>query len=161
MVRNPNYWGPAPKIDILTFRTVPDIASRVATLLAGESDIVMDLQPATLKEVEKRPNLSVIKKPEMRTMYMIFNTRVENPLKDIKVRQAINYAIDKDALVKTVLSGWGEPLKGQPVTAEYWGFNPKISIRIRTILRRPSNCWPRRGMRMGWSFACHAHAAAT
>ena len=126
MVRNPEYWGPAPKVDILTFRTVPDISSRVATLLAGEADIVMDLQPATLAEVEKRDSLTVVKKPEMRCLFLKFNTRIESPLEDVRVRQAFNYAINKEAIVQTVLNGYGSVLQGQPVSPEYWGFNTEL-----------------------------------
>jgi len=126
MVRNPDYWGPQPKIDILTFRTVPDIASRVATLLAGEADVVMDLQPATITEVEKRPNLTALKRPEMRCLYLKFNTRIESPLEDVRVRQAFNYAINKEAIVQTVLNGYGSVLQGQPESPEYWDFNPNL-----------------------------------
>jgi peptide/nickel transport system substrate-binding protein len=124
--KNPDYWGPEPEIDVLTFRAVPDIASRVATLLAGEADIVTDLQPATVAEVEKRANLTVEKRPEMRIVFFNFNTRIDTPLKDRRVRQAMNYGVDKDLIIDKVLDGYGKKLKGQVVSPEYWGFNPDL-----------------------------------
>lgn len=124
--RNPNYWGNPPKIETVIFRSVPDISARVATFLAGEADIVMDLQPATIQEVEQRDNLNVVKKPSMRTVFVAFNTLIESPAQNDLVRQAMNYAIDKEAIVNNVMDGYATPLQGQVVSPEYWGYDPDL-----------------------------------
>ena len=98
----------SPEIDVLTFRTVPDISSRVATLLAGEADIATDLQPATVQEVENRENLSVVSRPGMRSVFLLFNTKIDTPVTDRRVRQAINYAVDKDVIIESILDGFGK-----------------------------------------------------
>ena len=124
--KNPNYWGDEPEIDVLTFRTVPDIASRVATLLAGEADIATDLQPATVQEVENREDLSVVSRPGMRSVFLLFNTKIDTPVTDRRVRQAINYAVDKDAIIANILDGFGKKLEGQVLSEEYWGYQAAL-----------------------------------
>ena len=124
--KNSNYWGEEPEIDVLTFRTVPDIASRVATLLAGEADIATDLQPATVQEVEEREGLSVVSRPGMRSVFLLFNTKIDTPVTDRRVRQAINYAVDKDVIIESILDGFGKKLEGQVLSEEYWGYQPQL-----------------------------------
>ena len=116
--KNPTYWGEEPKIDVITFLTVPDISSRVATLLAGEADIATDLQPATVQEVENREGLSVVSRPGMRSVFLLFNTQIESPVTDRRVRQAINYAVDKDVIIANILDGFGKKLEGQVLSEE-------------------------------------------
>jgi peptide/nickel transport system substrate-binding protein len=124
--KNPSYWGEEPKIDVLTFLTVPDISSRVATLLAGEADIATDLQPATVQEVENREGLSVVSRPGMRSVFLLFNTQIESPVTDRRVRQAINYAVDKDVIIESILDGFGKKLEGQVLSEEYWGYQAAL-----------------------------------
>ena len=124
--KNPTYWGEEPKIDVITFLTVPDIASRVATLLAGEADIATDLQPATVQEVENREGLSVVSRPGMRSVFLLFNTQIESPVTDRRVRQAINYAVDKDVIIESILDGFGKKLEGQVLSEEYWGYQAAL-----------------------------------
>ena len=124
--KNPTYWGEEPKIDVITFLTVPDISSRVATLLAGEADIATDLQPATVQEVENREGLSVVSRPGMRSVFLLFNTQIESPVTDRRVRQAINYAVDKDVIIENILDGFGKKLEGQVLSEEYWGYQAAL-----------------------------------
>ena len=124
--KNPTYWGEEPKIDVITFLTVPDISSRVATLLAGEADIATDLQPATVQEVENREGLSVVSRPGMRSVFLLFNTQIESPVTDRRVRQAINYAVDKDVIIANILDGFGKKLEGQVLSEEYWGYQAAL-----------------------------------
>ncbi len=124
--KNPTYWGEEPNIDVLTFLTVPDISSRVATLLAGEADIATDLQPATVQEVEDRDGLSVVSRPGMRSVFLLFNTKIDSPVTDRLVRQAINYAVDKDAIIANILDGFGKKLEGQVLSEEYWGYQAAL-----------------------------------
>ena len=124
--KNPTYWGDEPEIDVLTFRTVPDIASRVATLLAGEADIATDLQPATVQGVEDREDLSVVSRPGMRSVFLLFNTKIDTPVTDRRVRQAINYAVNKDAIIDSILDGFGKKLEGQVLSEEYWGYQAAL-----------------------------------
>jgi peptide/nickel transport system substrate-binding protein len=98
----------------------------VATLLAGEADIATDLQPATVQEVENREGLSVVSRPGMRSVFLLFNTQIESPVTDRRVRQAINYAVDKDVIIESILDGFGKKLEGQVLSEEYWGYQAAL-----------------------------------
>ena len=126
LVRNLDYWGPRPKADRLIFRSVPDIIARVATFLAGEADIVTDLQPATVPEIEKREELTVMAMPGLRLVFLNMNVLIDSPVKDHRVRQALNYAVDKQEIVETVMNGYATALPGQLCSPEYYGYNPGI-----------------------------------
>lgn len=115
--RNPDYWGGPPKYDSLTFKTLPQPASRVAALKAGEVDLVVDLDPTAAKDLQNSSEIKVLSVPSYRNIYVMVNHRVDSPVQKREVRQALNMAIDKDALVRDILEGHGTPLDGQPYTA--------------------------------------------
>lgn len=121
---NPNYWDGKPKIDILEFRLVPEATTRVLQLRSGQAQLGMFLPPAQMKEVEKDPNLDLIKAPMFRVIFIGMNNKVkpfDNPL----VRQAMNYAIDNKTIVEKVMLGVGTPIRG-PFGPNVWGYDPKF-----------------------------------
>jgi peptide/nickel transport system substrate-binding protein len=126
MVRNPDYWGTPAKIDRLTFRSVPDIAARAASFLAGEADVVTDIQPIMVPVVRAREGLSLLAEEGMRIVFVKPNTRIDSPMTDVRVRQALNYGIDKEAIVASVMGGFATVSPGQVVSSQYWGFNPDL-----------------------------------
>lgn len=121
---NRQYWKGAPRFDTLKFTTLPQPASRIAALRTGEVDVAIDVDPVAFKELQGLPGLKPVSVPGYRNIYLLVNHRAETPLKHRDVRFALNYAIDKAALVKNTLEGHGTPLRAQPYSPMYFGFNP-------------------------------------
>jgi peptide/nickel transport system substrate-binding protein len=124
---NKDYHRGAPAIDRLVFRPIPELTTRVAALLSGQADLVSDVPPDQVPKVKA----SGIARTEVSTlggfiiMIKITNYLMPGPWQDARVRKAINYAIDMDTIIKTVLEGHGQVL-GVPLEKEAFGFNPNI-----------------------------------
>jgi peptide/nickel transport system substrate-binding protein len=106
MVRNENYWNGAPQIETLTFRAVPDPSTRLIEVSSGTADVATAIAPADVATAEADPNVTLMRRLTMGTDYVWMNTQqpyLNHPL----VRQAINYAIDTEAIVNTVFMGLG------------------------------------------------------
>lgn len=104
---NANYWGDKPTVDSLTFRAVLEDGSRVAMLQTGEADYIYPMPAIQAGTVNGVDNIEVIAKPSNIMRYVTLNTRVE-AMSDVRVRQAMNYAIDKQAYIAAIFSGYAE-----------------------------------------------------
>jgi glutathione transport system substrate-binding protein len=102
--KNPDYWRGKVKVDSITFRPVPESGSRLAMLRAGQAQYIYPMPPELLKMVENDKNIDIIKQPSIIERYMIFNFKYK-PLADQRVRQAINYALDKQAIIRIAWGG--------------------------------------------------------
>ena len=104
---NPGYWDGPPKFERLRLKTVTDASSLQAELQTGAVDIAplpSNLPPDTLVALGKQDNLKVEQFDGSNIQYLIFNTQSE-PLDNVKVRQAIGYAIDRNRIVSELLFG--------------------------------------------------------
>ena len=120
--RNPYYWQmgedgkPLPYLDEVRFVVIPDDATRILKLQAGEVDGAEFIPYARVAELKNDPNLNMELFPSTRVQYLTVNVRPTlkdgkpNVLADPKVRQALNYAIDKEAVAKIVTFGIGKPM---------------------------------------------------
>ena len=108
LVANKDYWRGAPKMDEITWKFVPQSSSRSALLRAGDVDFVESLDGPDLVSVQSDPNLVVNRIPLLSWNFVGVNTKTK-PFDNVKVRQAISYAIDANALIKSVLLGAGLP----------------------------------------------------
>jgi peptide/nickel transport system substrate-binding protein len=99
-----DYWKGAPKIDEVVFRPIPEDATRIAELKVGAVDIIANLKPDNVEEVAATKNLAVKYAPSARVAMVFINAAMEK-LKDTRVRQAVNYALDVDSLIKNVMGG--------------------------------------------------------
>jgi ABC-type transport system substrate-binding protein len=117
---NPDYWGGAPKIKKLTFKFIPEDAARVVMLETGEAHAIMRVPPADAKRLDANPKINVVKASSVRVIYIGFNTQVE-PFNNPKVRQAMNYAVNKKAIIDTILAGVGEASTA-PVVPAVFGY---------------------------------------
>ena len=97
-----DYWGPKPQVKTLTFKPVKEASSAVAALATGAADIVLSLSDALSGQIGK--DAHVEKQDGLRKMFAVLNTKVK-PLDNVLVRQALNYAIDKESIVKNLLGG--------------------------------------------------------
>jgi glutathione transport system substrate-binding protein len=117
----PGYWNKGfPKIDTLTFRTVSDNNTRAAVVQTGEAQFAFPIPYEQIAVLQKNDKLDIVDdKQSIMARYMSMNVR-EKPFNDVKVRQAINYAINKEALSKVAYSGFATPLDGViPQGVEY------------------------------------------
>ena len=106
---NPRYRGPRPQIPGLVFRAQPEAASRVALLETGQADLITGVPPELIGYVREFADVKTAR--AMRRVYCFFNCFVP-PTDDVRVRKAINYAVDVPALVKYVLEGHGYVANG-------------------------------------------------
>ncbi|MHB1652195.1 MAG: glutathione ABC transporter substrate-binding protein [Desulfitobacteriaceae bacterium] len=111
VVKNPNYWKKGyPKLDGITFKSIPENGSRIAMLKTGEADLIYPVPPEEVKSIEGQNGIVIEHKPSIIVDYVSMNT-MKKPFNDVRVRQALNYAIDKDAFIKIVYSGFAGPMK--------------------------------------------------
>ncbi len=121
MVRNRDWWGwsePASReanIQEIIYRPISSDATRIAALLSGEVDFVLDPPLQDLNRLRAAPNIKVTEGPEVRTIFLAMDVyrdellysdvRGRNPFKDLRVRQALYQAIDIQAIHRTVMRG--------------------------------------------------------
>ena len=125
LVRNEDYWGAKPRFRNLTFREIRDSSTRVASLETGETDVIHNPPPEDIPRINANPQLEVKHVPSSRALGLQFNSRRFRPAQDVRVRQAANFAVDKDALIKFILKGMTTPLRA-PITEEVAFFNPNL-----------------------------------
>ena len=118
---NESYWRGSPKIKTLIFRPIPDESTRVAALSTGEVDIARGVPPSLVKQIVDNPRTRVAKVPSALNIHVILDTLKEGPLRDKRVRQAINYGVDKEGIIKSILEGNGGAVGG-PLTPVMFGF---------------------------------------
>lgn len=106
LVRNPDYWGGGVKLEDVTLTYVSDSTTRAAMLESGDVDMARGIPYPQVSTIEGDPDLDVVSKETMRAYFMFVNTE-KAPLDDVRVRQAINYAIDRDEVVNMALEGVG------------------------------------------------------
>ncbi|HET7036445.1 MAG TPA: ABC transporter substrate-binding protein [Thermomicrobiaceae bacterium] len=103
---NNDYWGGKPAIQKLEFRTIPEPSARSAALLNGEVEIADAIPIASLKQIASSANAEVRTVPLAAWIFWVqLNARDIKELQDVKVRQAMNYAVDKQAIIDSVLAG--------------------------------------------------------
>jgi peptide/nickel transport system substrate-binding protein len=108
--RSPFYHGDAPALDQVIFRIVPDVNAQVAQLLAGELDIV-PIEPANLPSVERAAGVTVLRNPIVQHVYVGFNQE-RAFFKPALVRQALDLAVNRRAIVDGVLKGAADLPRG-------------------------------------------------
>ena len=118
--RNENYWGKAPYLDEVMWRIVPEDAGRVIMLQAGEADVIFRVPPDDVPFLDEDLDTTVVHADSVRTIYIGFNTQRE-PYTDIRVRQAINYAVNKQDIVQFILSGAGR-VSDAPIAPGIFGY---------------------------------------
>ncbi len=121
--RNPNYWRkgadgkPLPYLETVRFEIVPDDNARILKLQSGELDGAEFIPFARVNELQADPKINMKLFPSTRVNFIVMNNRpklkdgTDNPLANLKLRQALNYATDKGALIKLVTFGLGKPMR--------------------------------------------------
>ncbi|WP_207455084.1 ABC transporter substrate-binding protein [Azospirillum sp. SYSU D00513] len=117
-------WQSKPALDNLVFAITPDAAVRYAKMKTGECHIMPYPNPADLEAMKKEPNLQLMEQEGLNVGYLAFNV-TKKPFDDVRVRRAINMAIDKKAIVEAVYQGAGVPAKN-PIPPTMWSYNQAI-----------------------------------
>ena len=119
---NPDYWGGSTTdlIQTAQYRVIPDAATRISAVQAGEVDLIMDL---SADSVDALPQ--VLPVSSLENNLVTLNSR-DGITSDVRVRQALNYAIDKDALAEDLWSGYAKPAKCQAVAPGSFGYNDEL-----------------------------------
>lgn len=108
LVRNENYWKEAPITTSIEVRVIPEGSARTIALEAGEVDIVWNVDAIDCVNVEANPEVLLLSQPSASIEYMGMNTSKEK-FSDVRVRQAINMAIDQQVFIDTIIEGRGTP----------------------------------------------------
>lgn len=101
MERNDSYWGGAPTIQRVTFRPIPEAAARLAALTTGEADLVTSVSPDRYTDIEQGKDTKLVTR-QGTTLYLGMQ-QLRPPFNDKRVRQAMNYAVDVDAIIKGLM----------------------------------------------------------
>ena len=141
MEANRDWWGwegRAPSIDRVIWKAIPDDFPRLVALEKGDADIVTNVPPDRIKGITEGRSTRVVSVPSTRTVEFNINS-TQPPLSDKRVRQAMHYALDVPAIIRSLFAGLGKPLAGGLADTDF-GYNPGLKpypydpARARTLL---------------------------
>lgn len=136
LVRNDAYYGDTPFFETLNFRFVTDATTRALLIDTGEADVALRILPTDIERLSANPDLTVAQIVGRSMIYPMNVTKA--PFDDVRVRQAANYAVDKEAIIERVLFGAGTPSRSL-VEAVQWsvpvGFYEYDPDRARELLQ--------------------------
>ena len=139
-----DYYAGAPKIKTLVFKQVPDASTRAAEVLAGTADVADAISPTDIARIKASGNADMMITPTVRRVLLNMAIDTTPELADKRVRQAIAYAIDRDAINQAVYDGLGGKQTGWFDRFTY-GYNkalqpyPYDPRRRRRCLLRPAS----------------------
>jgi ABC-type transport system substrate-binding protein len=136
LAKNEGYWGGVPKSDTLRIRIIPEPLTQAAEYESGNLSVV-EVPVGETRRWEELHRTELQRRPALRDLYVAINT-TRGPLKDVRVRRALNHAVDVPALLSTVLADRGVPSAGSlpPGIAGYdstrapYGYNPTEAKRL-------------------------------
>ncbi|RZT19461.1 peptide/nickel transport system substrate-binding protein [Mycobacterium sp. BK558] len=114
LARNENYWGPAPHVESVRVRFIPDESSRVVALRSGEIDVIDSITPDSTDQIAGLSGVAVDRVDGVRLNQLFYNFRkpATSPMADARVRRALTYAIDGAALIDNVMQGSATAARG-------------------------------------------------
>lgn len=122
--RNPDHWEKAQGVESIRFKSEANENTRMIALRNGSADVMLEGSYAIAQKLQRDENFQVFRTPSLHIAYLSMNTE-KTPLNDVRVRQAINHAINKPALVKLVMGESAVPAKN-PIPPGVTGYNDSI-----------------------------------
>jgi len=118
------YWGKPPHYPLVQFRIVPEVATRESLLLANQVELILQPPLSDLPALQTNANLKVVKTPTARSTFVAMDLTLPGgtPLAIKKVRQALNYAVDRDGIIRNLLFGAATPLDA-PMASTLVGYS--------------------------------------
>jgi len=104
LTRNDDYWGGKPYLDQIIIKTVKEDSARVMMLQSGDAQLIVRIPSEDIPRLEKEPAIQLDGTETLRVLYIGIN-HFKEPFKTVKVRQALNYAVDKDTIIKSIYGG--------------------------------------------------------
>ena len=120
LTANRDYWGAKPQIQKVTYKFIQESGTRLSGLLAKEFDLITNLSPEFVKRVPKFASVSGLEHP------LIVLNATGGITGDVRVRQALNYAVDKNALATKLFGGHARVDDGQVMSPSWFGYNPQV-----------------------------------
>ncbi len=122
VTRHDKYWRPnAPLLDGIEFSIIPELATGLRSVVSGQNHLAYSLAARLKPLIEREKNLTLVTGPTLYCIQLYFNY-ARAPLNNPKLRQAINFALDRDLFVKASLSGAGEPARMNLPTT-HWAYD--------------------------------------
>lgn len=118
------FYGEPAQIDQIIIRPIVENAARFTALQQGEVDFITAMGPEFIPLVEQDPNLQLLQSPGFHIWWIALNVN-EEPLANVQVRQALNYAVNKQVIVDTILQG-AATLTNGPIIGHSWGNDPSV-----------------------------------
>lgn len=123
--RNENYWNGKPNLKSVVFRPIVDANTRVAEMLSRGVDLIVEVPPDNVETFSSDSRFKLYEQAGPHLWFLILNAK-EGPFKSKKVRQAVNYAINKKALVENVLRNTATIATGPTPAAFSWAYNKSL-----------------------------------
>jgi peptide/nickel transport system substrate-binding protein len=147
LTANVDYWDGAPALSQLVFRPLADEQTRITEFLSGGVDVIFDVPPDNIDQVQSLPNASFVAQPGPHVWWVTLNTK-KPPFDNLLVRQAANFAVNKDALTQDILKGTGTPAVGPIPPAITWAYTNQVTQyaydpdRARALLQQSGVLMP-------------------
>ncbi|TCZ55229.1 ABC transporter substrate-binding protein [Roseicella aquatilis] len=140
--RNPAYWGAKQPWERVTYRMITNDSARVAAMQSGDVDAIDAVPTRDVARLERDPKLNVASRPGLRLIYLYVdasrpqsphvtdkagNPLPANPLRDVRVRQALSMAINREGLRRQIMEGFSRPT-GQAMPQGGMGYDPAIPV---------------------------------
>jgi peptide/nickel transport system substrate-binding protein len=109
LTANPQYRGPKPKLQKIIFKVIPDPSTRYQLLQSGAVDIAYGLPLKNIEKAKSNPDIQIVNEPSRNIVFLGMNSKTK-PFDNVKVRQAINYAVPYKTIIDKVLLGYGQQM---------------------------------------------------
>ncbi|WP_109525797.1 MULTISPECIES: ABC transporter substrate-binding protein [Nocardia] len=127
LTANPEYWGSKPAFGDVEYKVLPSEAARVSAVQAGEVDIALNLDPLSLDQFQSNAKYRATLSDSSWVQVISINENKGGPLADVRVRRALNYAVDKKSIIDGLLKGAVKPSQGQVIAPPFFEPNPAVS----------------------------------
>ncbi|MFW6266671.1 MAG: ABC transporter substrate-binding protein [Halanaerobiales bacterium] len=124
LTANEDYWNGRPYLDQLVFEVIKDREERMAALMENKIDLVKEVPPSEIENVKQNSDLEIQESAGMNLNYIALHNQ-KPPFNNKKIRQAINYAINKEEIADELFKGAAEPTRG-PLPGEMWGYEQLV-----------------------------------
>jgi len=156
MVRNPDYrWGPSlfkhqgpPFLDAVSWRIIPEASTRLAALRAGEVHVIQDVPTQEYRNVQREASIQLLQGDLAGSGWSMMMNVTKPPTDDVRVRQALEWGVDKAAMVRAVWLGVHKPACS-PITSSMFGFDPATCGVYKYDPKKAGDLLDEAGWKMG------------
>jgi peptide/nickel transport system substrate-binding protein len=124
--RNPDYWGKKPNLERVIIRAIPESGARYAALMQGEIDVDFFVNPDNVKDIQTNPRFELVLPNQPHTWYIALNMK-HTPTQYLKVRQALQHAVDMQTIIKSIYPGNSAMSLHGPLPVGNPAYNPQMN----------------------------------